>query len=157
MKKRVHFGPHRHDEWPNPKELEHYFLAPPGQRWFFERRNDSAALWGKGADGTEHLGLGQGRVDIELMMWGNPDLGVLLLYSKLGGGHEMRFASKGDVSRLREWVRSVHGDLLPVGLFVPYETAWKAVKEFVETDGELPKSIEWIAVDDLPPGTFPDP
>jgi hypothetical protein len=33
----------------------------------------------------------------------------------------------------------------------------EAVKEFIETDGELPKSIEWIADPDIPPGAFPDP
>jgi hypothetical protein len=31
------------------------------------------------------------------------------------------------------------------------------VKEFIETDGQLPKCIEWVADNDLPPGTFPDP
>jgi hypothetical protein len=33
----------------------------------------------------------------------------------------------------------------------------EAVKEFIETDGALPKSIEWIANRDLPPNTFPEP
>jgi hypothetical protein len=51
----------------------------------------------------------------------------------------------------------LHGDPLSVGLFVPFPVAWKAVKEFIETDGELPTSIEWIASSDLPPETFPDP
>ncbi len=50
-----------------------------------------------------------------------------------------------------------HGTPLPVGLFIPYATAWKAVKEFIETDGKLPKNIEWIANRDLPENTFPDP
>jgi hypothetical protein len=54
-------------------------------------------------------------------------------------------------------VRSSHGSPLPVGLFIPYEKAWSAVKEFMETDGALPTSIEWIANRDLPPNTFPDP
>jgi hypothetical protein len=31
------------------------------------------------------------------------------------------------------------------------------VKEFMETDGELPKSIAWIANKDLPANTFADP
>ena len=31
------------------------------------------------------------------------------------------------------------------------------VKEFMETDGQLPKSIEWVANSDLPPNTFPNP
>jgi hypothetical protein len=61
------------------------------------------------------------------------------------------------LTRLREWVRSLHDTPLPVGLFIPFEQAWKAVKEFIETDGQLPKSIEWIANRDLPPNTFPDP
>jgi hypothetical protein len=42
-------------------------------------------------------------------------------------------------------------------LFIPFRTAWPAVREFIETDGELPTSIEWIASSDLPPETFPDP
>jgi hypothetical protein len=42
-------------------------------------------------------------------------------------------------------------------LFVPFAIAWKAVKQFMETDGELPTSIEWVAASDLPRGTFPDP
>jgi hypothetical protein len=43
-----------------------------------------------------------------------------------------------------------------IGLFVPFESAWRAVKDFIESDGELPTSIEWIASRDLPPGTFPE-
>ena len=47
---------------------------------------------------------------------------------------------------------------MPVGLYVPYEIGWKAVKEFIDTNGALPTSIEWVADDrDLPPNTFPDP
>jgi Immunity protein Imm1 len=54
------------------------------------------------------------------------------------------FSSKGDLSRLHELVEATHGTPLPVGLFVPIEAAWQVVKEFIETDGELPKSIAWI-------------
>jgi hypothetical protein len=89
-------------------------------------------------------------------MWGHPDLGVLLIHSKWGGGVKEMSSSKGDLTRLREWVRSKHGTLLPAGLFIPHGTAWEAVKEFMETDGELPTGIEWIANRNLPRGTFPD-
>jgi hypothetical protein len=51
----------------------------------------------------------------------------------------------------------LHETPLSVGLFIPFPTTWRAVKEFMETDGELPASIEWIAVADLPPETFPVP
>ena len=51
----------------------------------------------------------------------------------------------------------MHDTVLPVGLFIPFKKAWIAVKEFIETDGKLPRSIEWIANRDLPPNTFPDP
>jgi hypothetical protein len=88
---------------------------------------------------------------------GYPGLGVLLYYTKTGGGYCEHFTWKGDMRRLKEWVRTLRGDLRPIGLFVPFPTAWKAVKEFMETDGQLPKSIEWVANSDLPPNTFPDP
>src|SRR5262245_29196194 len=77
-------------EWPRPEEIEHYFLAPPGERWFFETGNDGAAFENKGVDGTEHLQLGKGRIDIELMMWANEDFGVLLIWSKWVAGTRRR-------------------------------------------------------------------
>jgi hypothetical protein len=157
MRKSTYFASRPSDGWPSPRELERYFLAPAGERWFFETRNDSGGFSAEGVDGTEHLEANKGRIDIDLQMWGNPDLGVLLIYSKWGGGHKQIYSSKRDPRRLREWVRSTHDTLLPIGLFVPFEVAWLAVKEFIETDGQLPKSIEWIANRDLPPGTFPDP
>jgi hypothetical protein len=157
MEKSSYFASRPSFEWPSLEELEPYFLGPPGHRWFFETGNDSGGFSLIGADGTGHLAANGGRIDIDLDMWGNPDLGVLLIYSKWGGGHKETFSSKGDLSRLREWVRSSHDTPLPVGLFVPFETAWKAVKEFIATNGELPKSIEWVANRDLPPNTFPDP
>jgi hypothetical protein len=143
--------------WPSPMELEPYFLASPGRRWFFETRNDSGGFTAEGVDGTGHLPANKGRIDINLQMWGSDDLGVLLIYSKRGGGHKETYSSKGDLRRLRDLVRSMHEELLPAGLFISFPEAWKAVKEFIETDGQLPKSIEWIANDDLPPNTFPRP
>ena len=157
MRKRAYFASCLSDGWPDPKELEQYFLGPRGHRWFFETRNDSAFLKAEGVDRTEHLEANKGRIDVDLDMWGHPDLGVLLIYSKWGGGLKLNYSSKGDLRRLREWIRSTHDTPLPVGLFIPFEQAWKAVKEFIETDGQLPKSIEWIANRDLPPNTFPDP
>ena len=90
-------------------------------------------------------------------MLGNLDHGVLLHYRKGGGDYGDSFYSKGDLTRLREWVKTAHDDLFPVGLYIPFETAWKAVKEFIETDGQLPRSIEWVAGNDLPADAFPDP
>jgi hypothetical protein len=157
MRKHVYFDRLWEWRWPHPKEIEHYFLAPPGKEWFYGGGNDGASLTAEGLYETEHLELSKGRVDLSLMMWGNPDLGVLLIYSKRGGGYKDTYSSKGDLNRLQEWVRSLHDTPLPIGLFVPFATAWKAVKEFIETDGELPRSIEWIANKDLPANTFPDP
>jgi hypothetical protein len=157
MIKRAYFDTYRGVGWPSIPWLKSYFLSPD-KRWGFGGGNDSAGLDAEGVDGTEHLQPNHGRIDIHLEMWGNPKLGVLLIYSKWGGGHKEMHTSKGDLSRLRELVRNLHDTPLPVGLFIPFESAWKAVKEFIETDGMLlPKSIEWIANRDLPPNTFPDP
>jgi hypothetical protein len=136
--------------------LKPYFLGPQAKRWSSEMGNDNAGLVAEGVDETEDLDANEGRIDVDLDMWGHPDLGVLLVYSKWGGGSKQMYSSKGDVSRLREWVRSKHGTPLPVGLFIPHQEAWGAVKEFIETDGELPNCIEWIANRNLPRGTFPD-
>jgi hypothetical protein len=46
---------------------------------------------------------------------------------------------------------------MPIGLYIPFERAWLAVKEFIETDGQLPTSIEWVRTSELPEHTFPDP
>lgn len=157
MKKRTYFDVFDGPGWPEPSQLAPFFHAPPGQEWSYLGRNDGWALTATGVDGTDHLERGKGRIDIDLTMWGNPKHGVLLMYSKWGGGHKETFNSKGNLARLREWVRTKHGDPMPIGLFIPFKAAWPAVKEFIETDGQLPKSIEWIADRDLPPGTFPDP
>jgi Immunity protein Imm1 len=158
VKKRVYFDVFDGRGWPAPSELEHYFLASPGQRWTFgEGENDCWGLSLEGVDGTEHLGTNAGRINIHLTMIGNPDYGVLLHYRKWRGGHKDTYYSKGDLTRLKAWLWTAHGSLMPMGLFIPFERAWLAVKEFMETDGALPKSIEWIAAADIPDEAFPDP
>lgn len=156
MQKESYFHNVARYDWPTPEELRPYF-APSGQGWFHGSGNDSAYLQLQGAQGTESLREGHGRVDIELSMWGIPECGVLLIYKKSGAGRGEAYCSKGDLTRLRELVRTRHDDPMPVGLFIPFPNAWLAVKEFIETDGQLPKSIEWIKSSDLPPDTFPDP
>lgn len=157
MQKKAHFDTFTRNGWPTIDWLQSYFMAPGGKEWTFDSGNDNWSLSIEGADGTERLEPHTARIDIHLEMWGYPNLGVLLIYSKSGGTQRMMFSSKGDLSRLGEWVRTLQGDLMPIGLFIPFATAWKAVKEFMETDGQLPKSIEWIANCNLPKNSFPDP
>jgi len=130
--------------------------GPPGQRWKFASGNDSWGIGIEGLNGTDHLRPDQGRIDIDLTMVGHDRFGVFLSYLKLAGGHGGSYCSKGDLSRLKEWVRTKHGDFMPIGLFIPFESAWRAVKEFMDTEGELPHSIEWIAAEDIPNGVFPN-
>jgi hypothetical protein len=80
--------------WPEPRELQHYFFAPPGREWFQDGRNDGAILMEQAAYNTDDLPIGQGRVKISLQLWGKPNLGVLLVYSRLGGGTEI-FSAQG--------------------------------------------------------------
>jgi len=156
MRKCAYLDLRRINRWPRSEELEPYFLGSAKQRWAFESGNDNAGLAVEGVDGTEDMEPNEGRVDVDLDMWGHPDLGVLLIYSKWGGGVKEMCSSKGDLRRLHERVHSRQGTILPVGLFIPHGTAWEAVKEFIETEGELPTSIGWIANRHLPRGTFSD-
>jgi hypothetical protein len=148
------YGP----SWLDPSQLEPYFLAPKGKEWSYDGGNDQWGLDARGLYGTDGLP-SIDQVKVHLYMTGHPDHGVLLQYNKWDGRVKTMFAysSKGDLRRVREHVVSMHGTLLPIGLFVPFPVGWKAVKEFIETDGELPTSIEWVATSDLPRDAFPDP
>jgi hypothetical protein len=157
MRKFTHFNCLPRAGWPSPSEMEHYFLSASGRRQAFDTDNDCWGLSAEGVDGTEHLPPGKGRVDIRLTVVGSPGCGVLLQYSKAGAGHRHVYYSRGDLNRLLEWAETKHGDLMPIGLFIPFERAWSAVKEFIERDGNVPQSIAWIADDEIPSGAFPDP
>ena len=156
MERTTHFLTHPRRGWPESAWLAPYFLTSHGRHRAFGENNDSWGLGLEGIEGTEHLPPFKGRIDIDLTIMGQPDLGVLLCYQRFGAGRGA-FYSKGDLSRLREWVRTMHGDLMPIGLYVSFEIAWKAIKEFMDTDGALPKSIRWVANRDLPADAFPDP
>ena len=155
MHKRTYFTTYWGAGWPDPKWLARYFLTSVGHHQFFESGNDSWGLTAEGVDGTEHLQPTKGRVDVDLTILGNLDHGILLNYRKWGGGLVQSYYSRGDLKKLFEWVTTVHGDRMPVGLYVPFETAWKAVKEFMENNGALPNSIEWISAKDIPTAAFP--
>jgi hypothetical protein len=158
MRKRANFDSYRAEGWPDPEWLKKFFLAPKGQQWSFFGGNDNWGLAAEGAEGTEHFGpTDPRRININLSLWGNRELGVLLIYKKWGGGHNETHDSKGNLLRLKEHGRDLHGTRLPIGLFIPFEKAWLAVKEFIETDGKLPKSIDWIEDSKLPADTFPPP
>lgn len=157
MIKRAYFATFDGPGWPTLDFLRPYFFAPPGKQWFKTGGNDTAGLALEGVDGTGHLESGFGRVDVRLEMWGNPKLGVLLIWSKLGARGGVAYSSIGDLNRLNEHVRTLHNDPMPIGLYIPFEQAWKAVQEFIVTDGKLPTSIEWINNKDLPPNSFPTP
>jgi Immunity protein Imm1 len=155
MRKRTYFDEFIGYYWPEPRDLERYFLAPPGQH--FRPWDGCWGLKATGVDGTEHLPADNGCINLDLTMLGSPDRGVLLHYHKWGRGVAESYYSKGNLGRLQEWLKTKDGDLMPIGLFIPFEVAWKAVKEFIERDGALPTSIAWVAGRDLPASAFPDP
>jgi hypothetical protein len=88
----------------------------------------------------------------------HPLYGIKLQYT-MSNNSDGRFVfhSKGNLSRLSEFVRSFHDPPLSVGLFVSFERGWLAVKEFLDAEGRLPTAIEWIIDGDLPPEAFPAP
>lgn len=157
MRKWAYFDSAPRLGWPAPKEIERYFFAPSEHQWFHTGGNDSALLERFEHGGAGPVDYGPERISVELEMWGKPGLGILLIYSKQGGGFGETLSSKGDLTRLGERMRTLHGDPMPVGLFISFEKAWPAVKEFIETDGRRPQSIDWIANAELPANSFPDP
>ncbi|HEV7877150.1 Imm1 family immunity protein [Bradyrhizobium sp.] len=158
MRKNCYLHDHDGPFWPRPDQLEKDFLAPRGRLWASPNGNDHWGLGVEGLYGTDALPHRES-VNVKLDMIGSPDHGVLLQYNKWDGRIQRRdcYVSKGDLSRLRRFMYSLHGDPYSLGVFIPFESAWKAVKEFIEKDGELPTSIEWVAAGALPPETFPAP
>jgi hypothetical protein len=146
MRKTTYFLEHPGYGWPNERWLAPYFLTPAGRQEAFAADNDSWGVSAECVDGTETLPI-----------LGKPDLGVLLFYNRWSATDGNAYYSKGNLRNLRRWVRTKHGDRMPVGLFIPFEYALKAVMEFIETDGALPKCIEWVAAADLPDDAFPEP
>ncbi|HEX5422782.1 MAG TPA: hypothetical protein VFW94_04485 [Candidatus Acidoferrales bacterium] len=157
MIKTAYFGEFRGPGWPTAEQLAPYFFAGQQPPWTFKGRNDNWGLDAKGLYGTETLP-DLDRVNVHLSMTGHPAKGVMIQYRKWDGTIRKAetFYSGGDLTQRLRFINSVHGTPLSLGLFIPFGAAWRAVKEFIETDGELPKAIDWIAGRDLPDDTFPD-
>jgi hypothetical protein len=116
MKKSSYFDSREMDSWPEAKALKPYFFAPPGQEWFHTGGNDGASIDAEGIDGTGGLPANAGRIDLRLLMWGIPSLGVLLIYSKWGARPIVRKAIRAGCAsgfaictiRLCRWACSSH-------------------------------------------------
>jgi hypothetical protein len=159
MRKEGSFDEHWGDGWPELANVEACMLDP----------DERQAMFARGADGgsfiiTSHVDTKTppplaGLMSSALFLSMVPDLGASLQYNHWDARLQKTrvFVSKGDLSRLGDFVRSFHGTPLSVGLFISFEDGFRAVKEFIETEGERPTSIEWIDAETLPPETFPDP
>jgi hypothetical protein len=156
MRKVTYFLDHPSLAWPNERWLAPYFLTPAGRDVAFGMDNDSWSVTAECVDGTESLPR-EKQIDLDLHIVGKPDLGVMLFYDRWSAIDGKAYYSKRDLRNLHTWVRTKHGNRAPVGLFIPFEQALKAVMEFIAADGALPKCIEWVDSSDLPEGTFPEP
>lgn len=157
--KRAYFGRFDGRGWPSLGQLRPYFFASPERRWFFETGNDGGVFEIRSGEPSGDPSVRTWQDASYLYLVGHPIYGVYLHYTRWNGGEQRKesFDSKGDLTRLRERVRDLHGTETPIGLFVPYETAWKATKQFIESEGGFPWSIEWVASSDLPEDVFPTP
>lgn len=153
MIRHTYFLDHHGQGWPEPKWLKPFFLTAAGrQQAFSEQQSWGLKLYG--LDGTERLERYKDRIDLDLTIQGDLRQGVLLFYHISGGGRWVAKYSKGDTTKWRQWIETPQGDQMPIALFIPFETAWTAINEFIERDGILPQSIEWIADQDLPEYAF---
>jgi hypothetical protein len=156
MRKQTFFGDLSGPGWPAPRELWRYFADPNGEAWPRSGGNDECMLSAEGLYGTESLPRESDRVDVYLVMTGYPPLGVTLQYARWDGRTKERidFKSEGDPSRLKEIVCTMQSTPHSAGTFVPFADAYEAVKEFIETEGELPTSIRWTTDVDIPVEAF---
>jgi hypothetical protein len=156
MRKRTLFAGHGGFEWPDPRELERYFLDPTGAAWPREGGNDAWGLSADGLYGTDRFPKKNDRVSVHLYMTGHLHLGVRISYARWDGRTKQKFdyESKGDWSRVNEIVYSLQGDPTSVASLIPFADAYKAVTEFIETGGELPTCVEWSEGAPIPREAF---
>ena len=155
MSKTAIFAGDVSEGWPEPQDIARYFLTPSGQRSFLETGDDSGLFTVDGIEGTDHLeDTSCGRKEVNLWLTAHPAFGVMLQWSKWDGKQHQDYHSSGDLTRLREAIPSSHGSKCPLGLFVPLEDAWKAIKDFLENEGGRSNKIAWIESKDLPPDIF---
>jgi hypothetical protein len=157
MRKESYFHDFNGPGWPAPDDVRKYF-TDGGRLWISRGGNDNWSLDVQGLYGTEALPQRES-VNVILRMTGSPEHGVTLHYAKWDGRVQRKdtYVSRGDLGRLGRFMYSLHDDPYSLAFFIPFEAAWKAVKEFIETDGELPTSIAWIATRNLPSEAFPVP
>lgn len=159
MKRESFFDDHWGEGWPDLANIEYCLVDQNGREQFFAKGRDGGCFVAEGLYGTENMPPLTGQVKATLYMHMHPHRGVKLQYSKWDGRikEKKTYHSKGDLGRLKEFVRSFHGTPLSVGLFISFKDGCRAVKEFIETEGELPQSIAWVDDEDLPPEVFPLP
>jgi len=159
IKKEAAFDDHWGNGWPEISVVERGLSDPEELARLFARGRDGGCFSIEWIYDKTHSAPQSELVGATLYMHMNPDHGIKLQYSKWDGrvGEKKTYHSKGDLARLKQFVRSFHRTPLSIGLFVPFEMGRKAVKEFLETDGALPRSIDWISDDELPSEVFPLP
>ena len=154
MKTVVFFGDLWNTEWPTIEWLEPHFRAPPGGVSPLQAHKRGGRFEIKDNEGAQ---FNNRPVDITLILIADPKYGLLLDFRRSIGEEREFFVSKGNLQRRLEWVQTPQGTPLSIGLFVPIENGWAAVKQFIESKGALPTAIEWMAAADLPSDTFPLP
>jgi Immunity protein Imm1 len=159
VKKEAAFDNHWGKGWPEIRIVEQNLSDPEKLAQLFAQGRDGGCFSIEWTYDKNNSAPQSELVGATLYMHMNPDHGIKLQYSKWDGrtGEKKTYHSKGDLTRLKEFVRSFHRTPLSIGLFVPFEVGRKAVKEFLESDGELPRSIDWMSDDDLPSDVFPLP
>ena len=126
MRKITNFRGYEGPGWPDEKWLAPYFLTAAGQREVFGFRNNDWGLRARGVDGTEDLPFDR-EINITLHIIGKPDLGVLLLYDRMSATDGYSYYSIGDPKKFRTLVKATQVSRMPLGLFIPFEQALKAV------------------------------
>ncbi|MEM7303584.1 MAG: hypothetical protein AAF468_21095 [Pseudomonadota bacterium] len=149
------FVDHTYGYWPDPAEIKPFFSPEYENNEIYHGGGDDAVITLEGIDGTEHLQLGEGRKDIVLMMWFSPKFGVMLFYHRYGIEDGEIYYSKGDMSKIHTVKRNKHSDPLPVALFIPFDDAFNALEDFINSEGKRSDRIEWVSGLDIPSNTFP--
>lgn len=109
--------------------------------------DDFETFWEKGCgDGSIDFYLDE-KKQSTLMIEPNVNYGIYLNYTDYRTQEE--WLSLNDMNNLEEVAETANEIYASIGLFLPKETAWIVVKEFLQT-GERSRDIEWVTPDVIP-------
>ena len=157
MKRFISINGFECNRWPAADQLEQSFLDPARRNWAFWDGGGGGYISVSGLDGTENEPDGPNRSNARIAIRAHRKHGATLDHHWWDGKRRVSTShlSLGSTSDMTKLPHLDNRQPFAVGLFIPFELAWLALKDFMVDPIHPSKSVPWINAKDLPPSAIP--